>query len=143
MSQIMDLVIANAMSASQITPVSEEPRKVQLDHIAAKVKLYDQGIREYNEMGAHILALRAEIEAEMGDAQAATVNGVEVFTHNWKNSYRTKDMQDAYGSLTSQYMVEQKKMVFDVKKFAEHHPEIARQFQTREFRRSSGLQTVR
>lgn len=123
-------------------PVKKETKTVSLDHIAAKVKLYDQAVNQLNEMTAHVKALREELEAEMADAQSAKVNGVEVFTYNWKNSYRTKELQADHGHLAAQYMRPSQKMEFDIKTFAQHHPAIARLYQTREFRRTSGIQVL-
>lgn len=123
-------------------PAKPQPKVAVLDHVAAKVKLYDQAVNQLNEMAAHVAALRAELEAEMADAQTAKVNGVEVFTYNWKNSYRTKELQADHGHLVQQYMKAETKQVFDIKTFALHHPHIARQYQTREFRRASGIQVL-
>jgi hypothetical protein len=114
----------------------------KLDHIAGLVDLYDKAVREYNDLGAEIEQLKTTIQAAMGDAQAATVKGVSTFTFNLKDSWRTTDLKKDHGHLTRNYMVQQVVDKFDVKAFAKDHPSIARQYQTREFRRVSGTRNA-
>lgn len=126
-------------------PTGGKARKVvkQLDHIAAKVRLYDRAVQEYNEMGARIKALQQEIAEEMEEANSAVVDGVEVFTYNKKNSYRTSDLRADYGDLCQHYMVPKTGLQLDMAKFAKDHPAIAERYQTREFRRTGGIQVLR
>lgn len=126
-------------------PTGGKAKKVvkQLDHIAAKVRLYDRAVQEYNEMGARIKALQQEIAEDMGEANSAVVDGVEVFTFNKKNSYRTGELRADYGDLCQHYMVPKTGMELDMAKFAKDHPSIAARYQTREFRRTGGIQVLR
>jgi hypothetical protein len=67
---------------------------------------------------------------------------VSTFTFNLKDSWRTTDLKKDHGHLTRNYMVQQVVDKFDVKAFAKDHPSIARQYQTREFRRVSGTRNA-
>jgi hypothetical protein len=138
MQQVDVMPVAPVGQEIKLLPPKSKPEPVKLDHLKKKIALYDKAVAEYNELGAEIERLQKEIQAEMGNAQAATVAGVQVFTFNMKNSWRTKDLQADYGNITKDYMVPSDKLVFDVKKFAADHPAIASQYQTREFRRTSG-----
>lgn len=126
-----------------------EPKKktekvvARLDHIAAKVALYDRAVEEANELLARIKQLRAEIEQDMADSNSGTVGGVEVFTRNTKNSYRTRELQDAYPDLTQHYIRPVTKEAFDMAAFAKAHPTIAEKYRTVEFRRANGIQLLR
>lgn len=136
-----EVLMGQLVGQQLVTPEPPVP-PARLDHIAGLVDLYDKAIREYNDLGAQIEQLKATIQAAMGDAQAATVKDVATFTFNWKESWRTTDLKKDHGHLTRKYMVVQTVEKFDVNKFAKDHPSIARQYQTREFRRVSGTRNA-
>lgn len=137
---LMDQLEAVKVEVGQVVEQSALPAK--LDHVAGLVDLYDQAVREYNDLGAEIEKLAGTIQAVMGDSQTGLVKGVSTFTYNWKNSWRTTDLKRDHGHLTRKYMVEQVVAKFDAKAFARDHPAIARQYQTREFRRVSGTRNA-
>lgn len=115
-----------------------------IDRISGKVKLYDDAVRESNELLARIKMLREEIIAEMrasggSQANSATVNGVEVFTFNPKGSYRTGDLQKDYPDLCRMYVRPVTQEKFDMDRFKQDHPGIAERYQTLEFRRAQGI----
>lgn len=131
-------------------PTGRKAAKVvaRIDELADMVTLYDDGIKELNEMTARVNALRDQIIARMKavggeQANSATVRGVEVFTLNPKNSYRTRDLQADYADLIPAYMREKVVEKFDMEAFAKDHPTIAARYQTREFRRTGGIQGLR
>lgn len=119
-----------------------------IDRIADKVKLFDDAVRESNELTARIKLLREEIIAEMkaaggSRANSATVRGVEVFTFNPKGSYRTGDLQKDYPDLAQTYIRATTVEKFDMDAFKADHPGIAERYQTLEFRRAGGIQGLR
>lgn len=114
------------------------PVVAKLDSLRGLIKAYDKAVDEYNRLGGEIEAARREIERQMGDATVGTVNNVEEFTYNMKQSWRTTDLKRDHGHLAAAYMREETKLVFDMAKFAADHPAVARQYQSREFRRVSG-----
>lgn len=142
---------------AQLVPAYVEPQPTgrkaakvvaRIDELADMVTLYDDGIKELNEMTARVNALRDQIIARMKavggeQANSATVRGVEVFTLNPKNSYRTRDLQADYADLIPAYMREKVVEKFDMEAFAKDHPTIAARYQTREFRRTGGIQGLR
>lgn len=77
--------------------------------------------------------LKKKLQAAMGDATAATVDGRLKYTWRHKDTWREKDLIKDYPDLTQHYLSLKEVPVFDVKRFAEVHPEIAKQYQTRSF----------
>lgn len=142
---------------AQLVPAYVEPQPTgkraakvvaKIDDIEDMVTLFDKAVREHNEMGARIEALREQIIAKMkaagGDrANSATVKGVEVFTFNPKGSYRTRDLQKDYPDLCQTYVRPVTKDTFDMDAFKKDHPGIADRYQTLEFRRATGIKGMR
>lgn len=143
-------VLMSKLNPASVTPIMVEVAQVveqsalpiKLDHIAALVKLYDKGVAERNALDAELAQLEETIQVAMGAAETAMVKGVRTFTFNWKQSWRTTELKKDHGHLTKNYMVKQVTEKFDAKAFAKDHPSIAREYQTREFRRVSGTRNA-
>lgn len=141
--ETVDREVLMEQLGNQIVPLPDPPPPpARLDHIAGLVDLYDKAVRQYNDMGAEIEKLKKTIIAAMGKSNVGSINGVSVFTHNTKESWRTKELMKDHGHLTTNYMVKQVVEKFDVKAFAKDHPSIAKQYQTTEFRRVSGTRNA-
>src|SRR4030095_13918079 len=77
---------------------------------------------------------RAQIEQQIGDSFAATVEGVKVITYRPESKYAEGQLQKDYPDLTQHYRHEVTKEVFDMELFAKTHPEVAEQYRIRSFR---------
>lgn len=78
--------------------------------------------------------LRKEIEAEMGQATAATVNGIKVITRRPKATYSRSGLMRDYPELVEHYIVTTVGRELDMAAFAAHHGEIAEKYRVYEFR---------
>lgn len=81
--------------------------------------------------------LRAKIEAQMGEATAATIGGKTVITYRLTTGWNTKGILRDYPELAQHFMAMRVENSFDPYQFAAHHPEIATKYQTRSFREAS------
>ena len=78
--------------------------------------------------------LRAEIEAQLGAATAATIGGKKVITYRPRAGWNTTGLLRDYRDLCEHYLTMEVKQRLDAYQFAAHHPEIAAKYQTRDFR---------
>lgn len=78
--------------------------------------------------------LREKIEAQMGLATAATIGGKKVITYRPRQGWNTKGLLRDHHDLCEHYLTTEVRSRLDVYQFAAHHPEIAAQYQTRDFR---------
>jgi hypothetical protein len=120
------------------------PAKKKVADLTAKarlVKQYDDLTNAINLAVAEQAQIRAEIEALMGDATEARVNGVPVFTFNPKDAYRKAAFTKAYPELVQHYTrrVEVEQVDWD-SIVAHHKTGLLAPFQSREFRRAAGIQ---
>lgn len=77
--------------------------------------------------------LKRKVQEAMGEATAAVVDGRLVRTWRPKETWREKDLIKDYPDLTQHYLSTEVRTVFDVKRFAEVHADVAAQYQTRSF----------
>jgi hypothetical protein len=75
--------------------------------------------------------LKDKLRQEMGDAFAATVNGVKVYTNRPKNQYALAALMRDYPDLTQHYMVTRVVEALDVEAFGDSHPKILEQYHSR------------
>lgn len=78
--------------------------------------------------------LRAQIEARLGTATAATIGGRKVITYRPRAGWNTTGLMRDYRDLCEHYLTMEVKQRLDAYQFAAHHPEIAAKYQTRDFR---------
>lgn len=78
--------------------------------------------------------LRRELEAELGDAWAGTVDGEKVFTYRpmdrWAEARILKEQHDLAQHYVKPTVVDK----FDLAAFRAQHPDIADQYRSRQFR---------
>jgi hypothetical protein len=79
-------------------------------------------------------AYRTLLEQQMGDAFAATVDGIKVLTHRPADTYATARIQKDHPQLTQHFLRHEMVETFDVQKFAAAYPEIAEKYRVRSFR---------
>lgn len=126
--------------------VHDKPKTSRkIDHVEADVTdiadlvRMEEGLtNDINQAIAHRERIRKAIQERMGEATLAKVNGVGKYTYNYKQAWRTSELLDEHRPLCVPFFSEKKVVEFDVKAFAAKHPQIARQYQTREFRTVSG-----
>lgn len=96
-------------------------------------KLLDEAVAAQVAWSNEVTRLKKKLQEEMGDATAALVDGHLVATWRPKDTWRKADLVRDYPDLTQHYMTTEVVTVFDVKRFAQVHPEIAVEYQTRAF----------
>jgi len=77
---------------------------------------------------------RKQLEEQVGNAYAGTIDGRKVLTYRPGNTYATKRIREEYPDLTEHYMVRKITQELDMKQFAARHPEIAELYRVRSFR---------
>lgn len=111
---------------------------VDISELADLVRIEKGLTEDINQATAHRTRIRAKIQALMGDGTLAVVNGVGQYYYTYKNSWATSKLLDEHRPLCEPFIKDVLAKEFDVKAFAKAHPDIARLFQTREFRAVSG-----
>jgi len=80
--------------------------------------------KRYNE-------LKAEMTALIGDAYAATLDGVKVLTYRPKATYAESRLRQDFPDLTQHFVELKAQDVFNMDKFREAHPDIAEKYRIR------------
>jgi hypothetical protein len=80
-----------------------------------------------------IVRLKRKVQESMGDATAGLVDGHLVATWRPKQTWREKALLEDFPDLTEHYISTKEVPVFDMKRFAEVHPDVAAKYQTRSF----------
>ena len=75
--------------------------------------------------------LKKEMQERIGDAYAATVDGVKVLTYRPKATYAESRLRSDYPDLTQHFIEMKVQDVFNMDKFREAHPDIAAQYRIR------------
>ena len=83
---------------------------------------------------AEELRLRAVLEAAIGEADAATVNGQKVVTNRPTERIAVKRLQEDYPALTEHYWRDNVVHEFDLSSFVRVHREIAERYRVRSLR---------
>jgi hypothetical protein len=96
-------------------------------------KLLDEALAAMAAWSNEVTRLKRKLQEEMGEATAALVDGMVVATWRPRSTWRQADLIKDYPDLTAHYMTTEVQTVFDVKRFAQVHPDIAVQYQTRAF----------
>lgn len=78
--------------------------------------------------------LRGLLEAQLGNAFAATIDGTKVLTYRPSNGYASTAIIKAYPDLVGRFMRQDVNYVLDTDAFARAHPEIAERYRIRSFR---------
>lgn len=78
--------------------------------------------------------LRAHLESMLGDAFAATIDGVKVLTYRPGAKYATAAIRRDYPDLTQHFIISRLVDDLDMDRFAAQHPEIAERYRVRSFR---------
>lgn len=78
--------------------------------------------------------LRDELEATMGDAYAATVDGRKVITYRPKDQYAVTRLKADYPQLVEHFTRHKVEPFVDMVSFAASHPDIAEKYRVRAFR---------
>lgn len=77
--------------------------------------------------------LKAKLIEELGDAYAATINGVKVASYRPQTRYAEARIIKDYPDLSVHFFRSQTENVFDMARFAEQHPDIAQRYRVRSF----------
>lgn len=99
-------------------------------------KLWNQARTNAEGWSTEADRIRKRIEERIGDAYAATVDGVKVLTYRPTKKYAEARLRKDYPDLTEHFILVQKVEVLDTDKFAAQHPEIAERYRVRSLRRT-------
>jgi hypothetical protein len=112
-------------------PYATEP-VVELD--PTKVKRWVEA-RENAEAWQKIAdQLKSELMAEIGDAHAGKVGDEKVITYRPSAKYAEARLRKDHADLAQHFMRDRLETYFDMDAFAKRHPDIAAQYQVRQFR---------
>ena len=75
--------------------------------------------------------LKKEMQGLIGDAYAATLDGVKVLTYRPKAGYAEARLKEDYPDLTAHFYAYKTENVFNMDKFREAHPDIAEKYRIR------------
>lgn len=78
--------------------------------------------------------LKVQLQDELGDAYAATVDGKKVATFRPQDNWATAALRKDYPDLTDHFMRHRVHVELDVEAFAAQHPDIAEKYRVRSFR---------
>lgn len=120
------------MSFPAADPHRDEPTR-ELDR--ETWRLWKQAQRNADGWQSEANRLRTKLLEQLGDAYAATVDGLKVFTYRPQDRYATTSLLKDYPALASHFMREKTQEVFDMEAFAKAHPEVADKYRVRSFRR--------
>lgn len=115
-------------------PHANEPTS-ELDR--DKWKLYQEARAAVKAWTVEMDRLRTELEAEIGDAFAGTVNGDKVVTYRYKDQWAASTIQKENPELAQHFYTY--KRVFDLTAFRERHPDIADRYRVRAFVETEGV----
>jgi hypothetical protein len=96
------------------------------------VKLMQEAKAEAKRWKEEYERLRKKFEVALGDAYAATVDGEKVFTYRPKDAYAEARLREDYPDLTEHYVEWAYVSQFNFDKFKQAHPDIAKQYQSRQ-----------
>lgn len=74
---------------------------------------------------------QARLREKIGDAHAATVNGIKVYAYRPKKAYAEARIIKDYPDLTEHFFEYSTENRFNMEKFRKAHPEIAEQYRVR------------
>lgn len=114
-------------------PYATEPVAVIDPHIW---KLYLQASSNAEGWQREAEKLRLQVEEQLGEAHAGTVDGVKVLYHRPADRWAVGRILKDYPELSQQFMRPQLQDVFAIEEFRAAHPEIADQYQVRSFRKA-------
>jgi hypothetical protein len=109
---------------------NEVTREIQADAYAAWIRAKTAA----EAWKAEEQRLRAALELALGDADAATINGLKVITNRPTERIATKRLQEDYPDLTEHFMRDQVVHEFDLASFLLVHRDIAEKYRVRSFR---------
>lgn len=113
-------------------PHADEPT-VELDRDL--YKLYLEAVDAVDKWTRELKRRRERLEQQIGNAYAGTVDGQKVITYRPTATYATTSLIKAYPDLTAHFFKRVFRDEFQMDDFAEAHPDIATQYQSRSFRR--------
>jgi hypothetical protein len=80
--------------------------------------------------------LKAKVIAQIGDAYAATVDGIKVAYYRPTAKYAESRLVADNPDLVQHFMKWQRKEIFDLEAFMAQHPDVAERYRVRSFRRA-------
>lgn len=100
-----------------------------------KYKLWQEAKAAAQAWDAEAKRLGADLLYSMHGFSAATIDGVKVLSHRFKNQYAVGQLLKDYPDLTKHFMKPELVEQLDVPAFVTAHPEIAEKYRVRELRR--------
>ena len=88
--------------------------------------------------GKEVNRLEEELLGAIGDAYAATVDGVKVWTHRPEDRYAVRALMEQYPDLAEHYVETRVTRELNMERFKAAHPDVAAKFQVRSLRAYRG-----
>lgn len=102
---------------------------VEVDHDT--YKLLQEAKANTAAWAAEAARLSDKLREEMGDAYAATIDGVKVYTNRPKDQYAEARLIRDYPDLTEHFFTSKLQRVFDLDAFKAKFPDLAAQYRVR------------
>lgn len=83
---------------------------------------------------AEATRLRTLLEGQVGDAYAATIDGIKVVTYRPTAGYATQSIIKDYPDLVGRFMIKDVRDVLNIDAFRRAHPEVAERYRVRSWR---------
>jgi hypothetical protein len=117
-------------------PNANEPTR-ELDR--DKWKLYQEARAAIKAWTTEMVRLRKELEREIGDAYAGTVDGDKVVTYRYKDQWAVTTLVKDNPDLAEHFYKYKTERVFDLDEFRARHPDIAEKYRVRAFVEGGGM----
>lgn len=114
------------------TPVAAR-EKADLSRLAALDKTLRKALEDQKTLEAFIDTLKADIKAEMGDAEIADINGVTRYTWGKTTDFAWAKFAEAHPEVAKEYRKWDVKEVLDTARVLAEHAALAEPFRKRQF----------
>lgn len=104
-----------------------------LSTLAALDVALRNALEDQKKLDAYIKDLKTRIQAKMGDAEQAEIEGVLRYTYAKSDNWAVGKFAEAHPDIAESYKIQVTKEVYDVEGLLKDHPTLMAPFQTRTF----------
>lgn len=113
-------------------PHAGEPTREVNPDLVARLDAAKDAVKSWT---AEVVRLSTRLREEMGDAYAATVGGIKVYSYRPQDNYAVARLRKDYPELTEHFLKHEMTVSLDIALFARAHPEIAEQYRIKALNR--------
>lgn len=114
------------------TPAKQR-KTANLSRYAEDMRNLRQAREDKKKIEAYIKGLEARLKKAAGNAEVAEIDGVEVFTYAYTDSYRWAEFVNENGQIAEKYKVVVEKEELDKESLLRDHGALLQAFRTRQF----------